>query len=275
MAFKAANPVTLGKKRKKILFLCRSYPLEKSSCSGCFVSHQRGTKTSPRLFLLPVALLLVLFLQFSSPWFYFLFFAFFFKQQKQTHFFGHSSPFVWSSPNPLVSKFFIFFRLSTNASSPSTGLTWISLWQLPCILQDEFREVIGVTGHTLTPASWLWGLTACVSVSNLHLTRLEQFYSWCMQLHIVIILTEHTNNLYKLYILDLGVWSLCSPMGNFFLPDVEFVHLNLVDDLDDTISKAQLVTRTENQTWVYHVPRLMYIVDWNEILWIFVFGEGL
>lgn len=69
-----------------------------------------------------------------------------------------------------------------------------------------------------------------------------------MQLHIVIILTEHTNNLYKLYILDLGVWSLCSPMGNFFLPDVEFVHLNLVDDLDDTISKAQLVTRTENQT---------------------------
>lgn len=109
MAFKAANPVTLGKKRKKILFLCRSYPWRShlAHLAALFATREEPRPRLVSSYFLSLYSWCCFAIFFSLILFYFIFF---FYAIDTDPFLGHPSSFVWSSPNPLVSKFFLFFR---------------------------------------------------------------------------------------------------------------------------------------------------------------------
>lgn len=144
-----------------------------------------------------------------------------------------------------------------NASKYPVGPNWISLRQ-----QHECMEVHKVTGHSLAQ-----GLRPRDGGVLLHVP--VSISSWCMLLHIVIVLTEQLMH-YKLCILGLG-HGLHSPVGNVFLSDVglcipmwswpwQSIHMHSEN-------------RVRGRGCFSHVPRLMYTVDWNEDLQEFVFFD--
>lgn len=183
MAVKAANLVTPGKKQKKSLFLCEGHPCWSLLVQGAFVSHQRGTKGNTSSYLLG-ALLLVLF---SFPFS----FAFFWKTETDP-FLGNQSTFVWSSPNPchLISKHSFICLPQMPAIVPWALLEFLwGSYSLPCKM--SFWRKSNWTHTQVTPSSWLGYccMYLCQVCTRLH----RAIYSWGMQLHIVIILTEHTN----------------------------------------------------------------------------------
>lgn len=54
MASKAANPVTLGKKQKKSLFLCNGHPRRSLTMRGASAGHQRGAKGNTSSYFLSI-----------------------------------------------------------------------------------------------------------------------------------------------------------------------------------------------------------------------------
>lgn len=158
---------------------------------------------------------------------------------------------------------------SANASDDPRGPTRTALRQLVCPARWVFggKQSNRMHPHTNNGIQ-LPGVLLRTGVRPALAYR--AVYSWCMHLHIVTILTEHTSKYFvqimyirsgdSFYILPRGppwflVWDCTSELGRWPL-------------------------RCRQQAWsaggpqpFYHVPRLMCIVDWNEVLWIFVFYE--
>lgn len=172
MASQAANPATLGKKRRESIFLCNGHP-RRSLLWGVLLlairEEPRATSLSSSKHLSLGA----------------FFFSFFPREPKQIHFLGIKAQ-VWSFPTLGIWFLCIPSSAFNKCQHYPMGPTWISLRQLQVAPSDECGEVNEVTGHILLRnALQLTGALLHAPVSQLHLTP-RAIYSWCMRLHTVI-----------------------------------------------------------------------------------------